>query len=156
MEKTYKIVKKNKNINYAIILKTGLTAEITIASLGKEVRDWTKLRGEMFANSAIAQAKMKNIEDNYPMVKKMSDEQLTAARLYLEAKTMHQDNTKDLSLIKKNVAFREKELPALKKQLGIIEETDLDMAIAEFYAQKDIAGDALKDALKSYGKIKTR
>lgn len=149
---TYKLTKKNKNINYATILKSGLSGEFSLAELGKNVRGWTKLRAELFSASAMGTAYVKNIETNYPKLMKMSDEELNAAKLYYEKKLAVADAQKDLKTIKSNITKYEKELPNIKKALGLTEDTDLDMALAEYAQQKDTAGEALKKALKNYGK----
>lgn len=149
MSKTYKFVKKNKNVNQAIILKSGLEAEVTIAELAQDVRGWVKTKIEMMSLSGIAKAMMINIERNYPMVMKLNDEQLETIAVYNQKKKQIEAAKKNLKMLDANYKSYGTEFKDIKKSLAINEDTELDMALVEYRDAKDIAGDALRKGLKN-------
>lgn len=146
---TYSIVKKNKNINLATFVKTGIESKQTILELANDVRDWTKTKREMFANRGIFQAMIINIERNYPFVKKLTAEELQAITVYAQKKIQLEQANTNLSLLNKNYKSYSAEFKDIKDALDITEDTELDMAFAEFQQVKDTASEMIKKATKN-------
>lgn len=151
---TYKITKKDKNVNNIEILKSGLEAKINFLDIARDIRRDIKMRTEIQSDKAMMTAMVENIKRNYSFVLKFTPDQLKTITLYAFKMQGIEDCNTDLKTLKKNFDTYESDIPAIKKALNITEETEADMALSEAKGAKDVAGDALKNALKKVQKHK--
>lgn len=144
---TYKITKKNKNIDEMTIEKSGLSATFTIRNEASKLRDYGKQKKEFQTLIAVSKAKIFNIEREYPNVLKFTEEFRTVMAEYHKIKQALKYAEEDLKITNDNIKAYEKEIKLIKDALNITEETELERALEDVKSQKDEAGETLKAEL---------
>jgi predicted GNAT family acetyltransferase len=116
---SYKIKEPNEDLNKAVIEKSGVTVDFTIAQMDEEQAALTKYLKEFEANRTVKQTMKDNIEEYHPFVKDLTEEQLFTAALYqqvIEAIKQYDEKTIDFT---KQLSESRKEVLEIISQIGI-------------------------------------
>jgi hypothetical protein len=81
----YKLLESNSDYKQSKIEKSGITAVFTLAEVEQHRDRLEQMRKELEAKATIERAKIKNIEDHHPFVKKLSEFELFTAHMYQTA-----------------------------------------------------------------------
>ena len=118
----YTIKKKNKDYKEALIEKKyEETITFTLAEVEAHQQKLEKVAKEIDAQLMVARAAMKNVENNHPNIKKVTDFVMHAISVYAQNKKVADDAQKNLREIAKQQAQYKKEVKEIKDALGIKE-----------------------------------
>lgn len=113
----------DKSVKEQVIEQHGGVVEFTFEELEKSIATFEKLMREIKPVIEHEKAKMENIEHYHPFVKEMSEQDLSTAYLYHQAKVtakVHEDKLKEIEEAyneeKETVEEIKKQIPELNEQ----------------------------------------
>lgn len=109
-------------INERVVIKSGDTTELSVASIKLDIALAEKKRREIVGQIGIQKATLVNITRTHPHIAKMSEEDLTAAYLYREATGYLSIGEPSLIALDADVSQYKQELLDIEAQTGIKEE----------------------------------
>lgn len=118
-EHTYSVLKENENPSQSIIRKSNVNVDFTLDELAANEKSYRKLLNECASQKNLADAKMKNIEDNHPFVMDLTEEQAFTVHMYQEARAMSRVCGNKIPELQKEIEYIESEKKEIEKQIGI-------------------------------------
>lgn len=117
---SYRVVEPNDDYRQSKLEKSGITATFTFAEVEEHEATLATFKKEREAEVAVEKAKMENIRHFHPIVDTLNGQQLTAAALFKESKTIVDKNTAKLKEIEEALAEYAEEKGFIMKQLGFV------------------------------------
>ena len=115
----YRLVKPSDDHTAAVIEKSGITAEFTLAEVNAMQERNKKAEREVAGQLEIERAKIVNIEHFHPEVKDLSPELLVAAALYKESLTIIRDAEPKLEQIRAAIKENDDMVVHVIKELNL-------------------------------------
>lgn len=119
---SYKILEENEDPRLTVIEKSELTAQYTLADIERNIDEVERVLRELDGKLRIEAAKCKNVEEHHPFVLEMSDDDLSTAAFYAEAKQYTKQIPEKIKQAEEVLANERKEQAEAKKLLGLEED----------------------------------
>ncbi len=117
----FSIKKDNKDFKKAVIERSNLTNEFTIAEMEADEMQLNRLEREMTAQIKVSSAAVDNIKRNHSFVAAMSDEQLATASYLHETKQVLEAAEKKLKEVKAAKKKYKEVKDVIYKKFGFVE-----------------------------------
>lgn len=115
----YKMKKNNKVAKDVVLEVSGITHLVSLREIETDVKYLEKARKEIDGMLGVEKAKMKNIENNHPWVKKLSEIELLTAFLYYESMAVDKEAIPKLKEINRQLKVYKKEIKDIANQTGL-------------------------------------
>ena len=113
-------MKKNNKVAKDVVLEvSGITHLVSLREIETDVKYLEKARKEIDGMLGVEKAKMKNIENNHPWVKKLSEIELLTAFLYYESMAVDKEAIPKLKEINRQLKVYKKEIKDIANQTGL-------------------------------------
>lgn len=113
----YAVSEKNADPKQAVIEKSGHVIHFTIAEIEQNDADLEKSRKEVAAKKNYEEARITNVTEHHPKILELTGEELMAAYIYQEAKSMVKACDDKLAEIDGQLADDRQEIDIILKQL---------------------------------------
>lgn len=115
------------NFQEAVIEKTGLKVDFTMAQVYAEKADYEKRLKENKGQLVLESAKVENISRNHPFLLELTEQQLFTTALFNECKTAQERATKNIAILQEAIADYEAEIAAINKACDFPEQSPVEV-----------------------------
>ena len=115
----YRLLQPNDDPTLAVIEKSGMTAEFTLAEVQAMQEHNRKAEREIEGQLTVDRATLVNVERHHPQVKKMSPLLLTAAAIYKETQTSIAKSEPKLAQVKEAIKQNDEMIAHVSKELNL-------------------------------------
>lgn len=119
--KDFELKEENKeDFKQSTIERSNVTTEFTLALVEDHKRDLDKLERELDSQVKLCNSTCENIERNHEWIKELTAEQIHHAWMYQENKTVVDDATEKLTVVKEQQASYDELLDTVYEKFGFV------------------------------------
>lgn len=122
-EHVYKVHKKAKDPNQAVIRKEGLYSEFTMQEVEDQLKNIKERLSHLRQEKDVAFLMKEKHEEFRPKLKEIPEEEIYVYNEYINARIAMSEKEADMKVLRQTSRDMEKEIKVIKDKLGLWEET---------------------------------